>query len=188
MTYEIALNKAWDKIAALASSKKYTVKYFTDIYEVRISDRMMLSISSDTPASEDIAILVLHYLTGFLKYGYNPKEEWISFKDIKGGQSYYPAYQENTIKPILEKFKEKTDDLISYLTESLEGRIVKGGDVTVELPTFSDVYIRMVLWHGDDEFAPEVTILFDRELTEIIPSEDIAVLLFNLAKRISDEL
>lgn len=75
MSYEIALNKAWDKIAELASSKKYTVKYFTDVYEVKISDRMMLSLSFDTPASEDVAILVLHYLIGFLKYGYKPKGE-----------------------------------------------------------------------------------------------------------------
>lgn len=184
MTYEIALNKAWDEIVALAPSQKYTIRLFTDFYEVKVTDRIVLLRASNAPASEDISILILHYLTGILKHGYNPKGKWISFKEVWGGQSYYPAFQKNTIDPILKSLKGKNDDLIRDLTGRLGGKIVEGGDVSVELVTFPEVHARIIFWFGDEELPPEIIIQFDRELAEIITTEDIAVLMFYLAKSI----
>lgn len=186
MTYEIALNKAWDEIAALAPSQKYAVKFLTDIYEVKIVDRIVLMGSSDAPASEEISVLVLRYLIGILKHGYTQKGEWISFKELKGGPSYYPAYQKNTIKPILKSLREDPDSLIKNLTGRFGGKLVEGGDVSVELVTFPDVRVKFIFWFADKELPPEVTILFDRELAEIFTTEEIAALMFFLAIALLD--
>jgi hypothetical protein len=186
VTYEIALNKAWDEIAALAPSQKYTVKFLTDVYEVKIIDRIVLMKPSDAPASEEISVLILRYLIGILKHGYIQKGEWISFKELKGGPSYYPAYQKNTIKPILKSLKENPDSLIKNLTERFGGKLVEGGDVSVELVTFPDVRVRFVFWFADKELPPEATILFDRELTKIFTTEEIAALMFFLAMAVLD--
>lgn len=186
MTYEIALNKAWDEIAALAPSQEYTVKFLTDIYEVKINDKIVLMKPSDVPASEEISVLILRYLIGILKHGYIQKGEWISFKELKGGPSYYPAYQKNTIKPILKSLKENPDSLIKNLTERFGGKLVEGGDVSVELVTFPDVRVRFVFWFADKELPPEATILFDRELTKIFTTEEIAALMFFLAMAVLD--
>ena len=186
MTYEIALNKAWDEIAALAPSQEYTVKFLTDIYEVKINDKIVLMKPSDVPASEEISVLILRYLIGILKHGYIQKGEWISFKELKGGPSYYPAYQKNTIKPILKSLKENPDSLIKNLTERFGGKLVEGGDVSVELVTFPDVRVRFVFWFADKELPPEATILFDRELTKIFTTEEIAALMFFLSMAVLD--
>ncbi len=184
MAYEIALNKAWDEIVALAPSPKYTVQLLTDIYEVRVIDRVVLSKSSGAPANEDVAILILHYLIGVLKRGYKQKGEWISFKEIWGGQSYYPAFQDSTLRPLVESLKRDPDDLVRNLTGRLGGKLVEGGDLSVELVTLPEVRVRIIFWYGDEELPPDVTILFDRELAEIITTEDIAVLLHFVAKSI----
>ena len=186
MTYEIALNKAWDEIAALAPSQEYTVKFLTDIYEVKINDKIVLMKPSDVPASEEISVLILRYLIGILKHGYIQKGEWISFKELKGGPSYYPAYQKNTIKPILKSLREDPDSLIKNLTDRFGGKLVEGGDVSVELVTFPDVRVRFVFWFADKELPPEATILFDRELTKIFTTEEIAALMFFLAMAVLD--
>lgn len=186
MTYEIALNKAWDEIAALAPSQEYTVKFLTDIYEVKINDKIVLMKPSDVPASEEISVLILRYLIGILKHGYIQKGEWISFKELKGGPSYYPAYQKNTIKPILKSLKENPDSLIKNLTERFGGKLVEGGDVSVELVTFPDVRVKFIFWFADKELPPEATILFDRELTKIFTTEEIAALMFFLAMAVLD--
>jgi len=186
VTYEIALNKAWDEIAALAPSQEYTVKFLTDIYEVKINDKIVLMKPSDVPASEEISVLILRYLIGILKHGYIQKGEWISFKELKGGPSYYPAYQKNTIKPILKSLKENPDSLIKNLTERFGGKLVEGGDVSVELVTFPDVRVRFVFWFADKELPPEATILFDRELTKIFTTEEIAALMFFLSMAVLD--
>jgi hypothetical protein len=181
VTYEIALNKAWDEIVALSPSQKHTVKFLTDIYEVQVIDRIVLMRPSDSPASEEISVLILRYLIGILKHGYNQKGEWISFKELKGGPSYYPAYQKNTIKPILKSLGEDPDSLIKNLTGRFGGKLVEGGDISVELVTFPDVHVKFIFWFADKELPPEVTILFDRELAEIFTTEEVATLMFFLA-------
>ncbi|MCC4770995.1 DUF3786 domain-containing protein [Methanosarcina sp. DH2] len=180
MTYEIALNKAWGEIVALAPYQKYTVKFLTDIYEVKIIDRTVLMRSSDAPASEETSVLILRYLIGILKHGYNQKGEWISFKELRGGPSYYPAFKKNTIKPILKSLREDPDSLIKNLTGRFGGKLVEGGDVSIELVTFPDVRVKFIFWFGDEELPPEVIILFDRELAEIFTTEEIATLMFFL--------
>ena len=43
----------------------------------------------------------------------------------------------------------------------------------------------MVFWKGDEELPPEATMLFDRGLTEIYSTEDVAVLLMAIVNRIN---
>lgn len=180
MGYEIALNKAWDEIEELASSSEYTVAFLIDTCKVKVSDRLVLLEPSGTPAKEEVAVLILHYLIGLLKHGYRQSGEWVSFKDIWGGESYFPAYRENTIRPLIERLQRDPEGLLRIMVESFKGKIVEGegGDVAVEFVAFPDVLVRILMWRGDDEFSPEATILFDKNLTDILTTEDIAALLY----------
>ena len=55
----------------------------------------MLSFSCNIPAKDYTSILVLHYLARKLK-GLPPvKGEWISFKELPGGEGYYPSFKKN---------------------------------------------------------------------------------------------
>jgi len=184
MAYRIALDKAWNEIVALASSPKYNVQLLVDIYEVNVTDRVVQLKSSGVVANEDMAILILHYLIGILKHGYKQKGKWISFKEVWGGQSFYPAFRDRTLRPLAESLKRDPDGQFKDLMERLGGQLAEGGDISVELVTFPEVRVRIIFWYGDEELPPEVTILFDRGLAEVITTEDIAVLLHFVAKSI----
>jgi hypothetical protein len=162
MAYEIALDRAWNEIVALASTPKYIVQLLMDIYEVRVIDRVVLLKSSGAPANEDVAVLILHYLIGIIKHGYKQSGEWISFKDVWGGQSFYPAFQDHTLRLLVESLKRDPDGLFRNLMERLGGKLVEGGDLSVDLVTFPEVRVRIIFWYGDEELPPDVTILFDR--------------------------
>lgn len=179
MGYEIALNKAWKELEGIASSSDYSVAFLADNYEVRVSERLVLREPSGTPAKEEVAVLILHYLIGILRHGYQRTGEWISFKDIWGGESFFPAYRKSTVEPLIEGLQRDPEGLLRTLIDSFRGKVVDGGgDVTVELEAFPDVFIRIIIWRGDDELLPEAIILFDRALTDILASEDIAALLY----------
>lgn len=182
MGYEIALNEAWKEINELASSSEYTISFLTDTYEVRVNDRLVLREASGTPAKEEVAVLILHYLIGILSHGYRQSDEWISFKDIWGGESFFPAYRKSTIEPLIEGLHRDSEGLVEALVDHFKGRIVEEGDIAVEIEALPDVFIRIVIWRGDDEFLPEAIILFDRALTNIITTEDIAALLYFTAR------
>lgn len=184
MGYEIALNRAWREIEELAPALKRVVAFLADTYEVRVSERLVLLMPSGTPAEEEVAVLILHYLIGILRHGYQRTGEWISFKDIWGGESFFPAYRKSTIEPLIEELQRDPEGLLRTLIDRLKGRVVDGGgDITVEIEAFPDVFVRILMWRGDDELLPEAIILFDRALTDILASEDIAALLYFIVQR-----
>jgi hypothetical protein len=59
----------------------------------------------------------------------------------------------------------------------MNGKIVEGGDVAVVLSTFPGIQVKIVLWMGEEEIPPEVTMLFDKSLDDVLLTEDIAFLL-----------
>ena len=54
------------------------------------------------------------------------------------------------------------------------GRPVEPGDAGFEFRVFPKVPLRLILYAGDAEFAPEANILFDRSIGGMLSPEDIA--------------
>jgi hypothetical protein len=178
MGYEIALGRAWNEIGRLSRSPRYVIPLLTETYEVNIDTRSILSRSSGVSADEDIAVLILHYLIGIQKLqGYSPSGEWISSRELEGGISFLPAFQEGVIKPLVECLRMDPDAMIKNLVEGLGGLMVDGGDATVEVTTFPGIYVRVMMWLGDEELPPQVTMLFDKNLARVLAFEDIVGLL-----------
>ena len=118
MGCEIALGKAWAELEKIAFSPRSNVQFLTDTYEVNVSDRTILQQSSLLPAEDYLSVLIHHYLIGCLKHGYRPSGDWVSFKDIWGGDTYFPAYRKNTIRPLVERLQKDSDGLIRKLSMS----------------------------------------------------------------------
>lgn len=174
MPYETAINKCWEDLSAIAGSDKYTVSLLSDTYEVNLKDKSVYSNSCNAPTKEYLTILILHYLIGFLKNVYMSSGEWVSFKEIQGGEIYYPAFRKGAIETILRKYGSSPQELFKVL-ERFKGAKIDSGDVAIEITTFPDVYLRIIVWKQDSEFGPEATILFDKNITKIYTMEDIVV-------------
>jgi hypothetical protein len=183
MGYEISFNKAMDELRELAEFSEYRVTLLEDNYEVRVDERSVLAVAASAPAGEVEAVLILHYLIGLQKYGYHPTGEWISFKEIEGGKVFWPAFEESTIKPLLESFLKNPENLTGILVERFKGRMVEGGDTAIEVATFPRIFVRILFWMGDEELPGGATILFDRGLMGIYSTEDVAVLLLFLVQK-----
>ena len=176
----MALNKAWDEIKKLSGSSRFIVQFLTDTYEVNVNDRTILSQPSLLPAEDYLPVLILHYLLGIKKYGFKIDGKWISFN-----KTFWPAFHESAIKPLLDYFHQDPDGLIKDLVERLGGNMVQGGDVAVEVATFPEIFVRMIFWKGDEDLPAEVAILFDRGLARIYSMEDVAALLEIMLRKIN---
>jgi hypothetical protein len=181
MGYEASLERAWDELDRQALQDA-AVSLLGENYQVRANERTVL-LASGPPAGQMEAVLILHYLIGLLQHGYRPRGEWISFKETRDGKLFWPAFQESAIKPLVQSFQSDPEGLIRAMQERLGGRKVEGGDVAVELATFPGVLVRLVFWKGDEELPPEASLLFDRGLTEIYSTEDVAVLLMAVVQK-----
>jgi hypothetical protein len=174
MTYETAVKKAWQGLGNLADDSQYAVNLLGDTYTVNLNDQTVFSNSCNVPAKEYLTLLILHYLIGSLKGNYIPSDEWVSFKEIEGGEIYYPAYRNSVIKPLLRKYGEHPENILAAL-ERFKGRKVDISDAAIEIETFPEVKVRIVLWKADEEFGPEASILYDKNLSAIYTMEDITV-------------
>jgi hypothetical protein len=175
MSYEPALKKAWKDLLKLNTSQNISVKFLDDEYTIELAKQKVFSSASNAPAKDFTAILILHYLAHKLK-GLPPVVgEWLSFKELAGVEGYYPAFRKRVIEPIIRKYGNNPEFILEAL-KRLPGKKADQGDASIILEVFPEVEALVILWRGDEEFAPEANVLFDQSITQIFCTEDIVVL------------
>jgi len=182
--YEIPLKLAWDELDRLGQ-EDCTVPFLGEDYLVQRSERAVLGPSGQ-PAGEMEAVLVLHYLMGMAGRVFSPSGSWISFKEAPAGVTFWPALEKSTIRPLADALQREGRRLMALLQERRGWRRIEGGDIALEVEAFPGIMVRVIFWEGDGELPPEATMLFDRALTGVYCTEDVAVLLMAVAQRIME--
>lgn len=161
MGYQQALEKAWHDLLAIShDGETRAVKLLSGTYTVDLKNRTVFSDSCNIPAKEYTSIIILHYLAKKLRLGNlpPPSGEWIDFRQLEGGEGYYPAFKKRTIDKILKKYGSSPKD-ISMVIQVLES-----------------VPMLITASKADEEFGPDANILFDKTISTIFCTEDIVVL------------
>jgi len=186
--YELAYRLAREKLAEikdielqcrrcgarfLKPEKTISLDYLNRTYLITYPEASLSRQDSEEDVSLTDKILLLHYLTqakGTLLSG-----ELISFKEISDAAGYFPTFYQRAIKPLVTYFGNSPERLLET-AQLVGGRKADYGDVSVTVPALNMVPLTLVLWKGDAEFPPEGTIMFDRTITDYLPTEDIIYL------------
>ncbi len=118
-------------------------------------------------------ILILHYLVK--SEGQPLTGKWVNFREMSGGESYYPAFVKRSQKPLLDFFNNRLE-LLEKAAPAFGGYKTYEGDTAVVIKAFPRVPINMIFWSGDEEFQPEARMLFDSTISTYLSTEDVAVL------------
>lgn len=180
MGYEIPLKLAWDELDRLGL-EDCAVPFLGEDYLIQKGERAVREPSGQ-PAEEMEAVLILHYLIGMAGSGYSPSGSWISFKEAPAGVTFWPALEKSTIRPLAEALQKEGRKLIGLLQKRRGGGRMEGGDMALEVEALPGIMVRVIFWEGDGELPPEATMLFDRALTGVYCTEDVAVLLMAVAQ------
>ncbi|MBL7129938.1 MAG: DUF3786 domain-containing protein [Candidatus Omnitrophica bacterium] len=175
MGYDIALSKAWSEFENLAKDKALSVRFLADEYNIDLANKQILSLSCNVPTKEYLSIIILHYLTKKIEGLPVVSGEWIDFRQLDGGQGYYPNFRKRVIESIKRKYGSNPDTLLN-LSERFNVKRVQLADVSIVVEVFDNVPILIELWKGDEEFGPEANVLFDKSIKDILCTEDIVVL------------
>jgi hypothetical protein len=120
-------------------------------------------------------VLILHYLNGACSAeAGGSKDDWISFQDLPEGRFYMDAFIKRAKNPLLGTFGANPKKMAELASRIYNASPMGFGDCSVILKALPMVPVVLVMWYGDDEFAPEGNILFDRGISDIMPAEDIA--------------
>jgi hypothetical protein len=198
-SFELAFKLASEKLARLTPDElcrrsgarpldqnSIMLHYLNHPYQVAISSGDMSRMDAEENIPIKDRILILHYLTQAT--GAPFANQLIAYSQIQGGNFYCPAFQQRTLDPILKCFGARPELLVD-LAKRFGGQRAGYGDVSVSVDAFPFVRVVIVLWRGDDEVPTGGNILFDKNITDYLSTEDIVVLsetiiwkLINLAK------
>ena len=158
----------------LIDGKKTAIlEYLNRSYRITFPEIDILAIDSQESVQQREKLLLLHYL--IQAKGSPVTGTKITYKEIPDGVTYFPTFYKRSIKPLLDNFGQEPYRLLGAASK-LGGIKSDYGDISVTINAFKRVPLTLVLWYGDDELVPEGSILFDSNICDYLPVEDITVL------------
>ena len=163
----------------------FYLPFFNDVFEVNPTECTVALKPKETDSADGtpvkapfissfLATLLVHYLVSVKNIGIEGKP--LSFRELPGGGDvYFPAFQNNAIRPIKERFGENPKELLDA-GKRIGGKEIDKGDAAVEIPVFPKIPVTVIVWAGDEEIPANANILFDYSAKEQIHIEDLAVI------------
>ncbi len=151
-------------------------EYFIELPGIDIKPKE----SNETLALRD-KLLILHYIN--TAKGTPLTGRPVTFRELPAGPVYFPTYTKRAIKPFVDAFA-KEPSLLTSAARELGGRKGDSGDGSAVIDVFPKVAITYVLWRGDDELPPQGNILYDANISDYLPIEDITVLTESITWRL----
>jgi len=159
--------------AQYADHDRIIIEYLNRSYLVTVPNiEVSLKDNKEEVPLKD-KILILHYLT--LAKGTPVANKLITFRQLPAGASYFAAFSQRAIKPLLDYFASKPQLLID-VAANLGGYKADYGDVAITINAFSRVPVTFALWQGDEEFPSNGSIMFDASIPDYLSTEDVTIL------------
>lgn len=155
-----------------AGPNEIMVNFLGRPYHISIPDAEIWSGDDKPEVPLKEKILVLHYFT--MARGTPLSGRLITYRQLPGGISYLSAFSQRAVAPLVRHFGRNPELLIEAAAK-LGGREARYGDAAVTLKAFERVPITLVLWRGDEEVAPNGNVLFDGNIPDYLPTEDVTV-------------
>ena len=175
MKYAAALSRAWSELEDIARERNFSVRFLREDYSVDLENKQVILTSRSIPAKERIAILILHYIRQKLAGLPLLSGEWISFRQLKGGQGYYPVFKKRVIEPIAGKYAACPEAILEPASK-FGARRIQLADAGIVFEAFEGVCVLICLWRGEEDLAAEANILFDKSISHIFCTEDVVIL------------
>jgi hypothetical protein len=169
-----------ERAAAVLNGRTIGLTFFGSRVEVGVPEGGEVEfVPSDLPLAE--TILILHYLLPRERRAV--KGQMIAFKNLPGASFYDPTYQKRGPRRIARRFGEEVESFRSACRR-LGWAEADLGDASYRIDILPKIRGLVVLHAGDEEFPAEANILFDDEIVNFLPLEDVAVLAGVIATRL----
>jgi len=184
--YETSFAMAREKLATMDFSRQCSLSGAGEVAggaEIDFIDRKFfidgktfeVSAADDGEGPELWAkIITLHYFIA--ADGTPPSGELITYKQVPDGAPYYDIFNKRTGGILLSVFGDKMDALVETAKGIGAGPVEGHGDKAFKVRALPMVEYIFVLYEADEEFPPDIKVVFDSSIQSYLPAEDITVL------------
>jgi hypothetical protein len=125
----------------------------------------------DDPLLAMITLLYFNGVTALLPLG----KDLIGPKDLKEAH-YFTGDHALPLTPVLERYGNDLQGFRRVATY-LDGQVLDMADAAFRLHPFPRVPLTYLIWEGDDEFSPKLSVLFDRSIEDVFSASAIWILI-----------
>lgn len=97
---------------------------------------------------------------------------WVSEKDLSCSEFFRGPHQLR-IESVLERFGNAAEDFVNAAMACGGVETNDVGDAAVRLWVFPTIPMKLILWCGDEELEPSLTVMFDHSIDELLPGDGI---------------
>jgi hypothetical protein len=127
-------------------------------------------------------LMVLVYLTEAKDI--KPTHTWISEKDLKGGSTFFRGPHRLEVEELIALFGKDPEAFLKT-GRKLGGSEILFGDKGFALEVFPKVPLAFVLWKGDAEFPPKISVLFDSTIEYHLPLDILWCMVAETSRRLT---
>jgi hypothetical protein len=192
----------WDRLSALhptdvcnrteaiyhPSREGFLLPVYNLRYLILPKEKKILRVErNDKPVEETLHpyfyLMVLVYLTEAKDI--KPAHTWISEKDLKGGSTFFRGPHHLEVEE-LTSLSGKDPDAFLKVGKRLGGSEILYGDKGFALEVFPKVPLAYILWKGDAEFPPKISVLFDSTIEFHLPLDIIWCMVAETSRRLAE--
>lgn len=133
------------------------------------------------PPDDYFLLFGMHYL--LTARPVDPTGEWISEKDIPGGETFFRGPHQIPTHLISDRFVNDLEAL-GRRCEALGGRKTDMADAAYVFEITPRIPVAMLYWTGDEDFPAEANLLFDKTLQRHLASDIVYALAVGVCKRL----
>ena len=175
------LEKSGAILKTIDSRETIALTYLNQEYFIFLPEVEITYSGSKKEVSLREKIIILHYLNK--SKGTQLSGKWIDFRDVPEGNNYYSVFEGRVYKPFLRAFGERPH-LFLESAQSLKGKRADFADFSVIIPVFPKVSVSLLIYKGDEEFPPAGKALFDFNIKDYLPTEDVVIVCEDLVKKL----
>ncbi len=108
---------------------------------------------------------------------------WVPYRELKDGLFYAKSFSETVEEKLCRRFGEELEGM-GAACEALGGRRVDQGDLGMVVNTFPRLPLLFIAWRGDEEFPPNLRILFDSSAADYLNAFELRMLCGEVSSRI----
>lgn len=173
--------------------KVFTVVFMGSTYEISFPDYKISHKEDEKgvyPLEEamNAKIFMVRYLSEKAKAPSSGK--FLTYREVPWGEVYFRQFQGRCLMRLAFSYGNKLEAFKKVMT-AMGAKPLEQGDCAFELEFMEGLFIRLILWEGDDEFPPSSQILFSDNFAVTFAAEDLAVagdICINMMKAVERKL
>jgi len=181
----------WDqdkltKRNGIESDKDYIyVRFFDEKYSVNRHTGELLREDKDAPVDYN-AVMVIYDLLCNSAPEATVSMQWLSLENLSP-HSNFGSKEKSLFSPVAESFSGKVEQL-RQVCERLGGFDTAKSDAGFMFNVFPFLPMIFQFWEGDDEFAPKVSYLFDKNTLDFVCFESAWFIAAHLTEKLRAEM